>query len=260
MRQSYFRNAALLTGSDVVLRLAGMGLRIYLANALGGEGMGLYQLVLAVYSLFVTLATAGIAVAAARLLTEELSRDAAAARGMMRCLLAAGLGLGLAPRVSRALTPLLTGLNGLPKLALGPVFIIWFGLGLRSKVIMSALMVFFIFVFNLYTGVRGVDPALLSGVRLLGASQGQLLTKVIWPACLPWLLTSLRTGLGLSLSGAIVGEYLGSTKGMGWLLSAAGDVFNSTRVLCCVLVLVVLIIALDAVVHLLEWRLLRWRG
>ena len=105
----------------------------------------------------------------------------------------AGLGLGLAPRVSRALTPLLTGLNGLPKLALGPVFIIWFG-------------------------------------------------------------------LGLSLSGAIVGEYLGSTKGMGWLLSAAGDVFNSTRVLCCVLVLVVLIIALDAVVHLLEWRLLRWRG
>ena len=80
----------------------------------------------------------------------------------------AGLGLGLAPRVSRALTPLLTGLNGLPKLALGPVFIIWFGLGLRSKVIMSALMVFFIFVFNLYTGVRGVDPALLSGVRLLG--------------------------------------------------------------------------------------------
>ena len=98
------------------------------------------------------------------------------------------------------------------------------------------------------------------GVRLLGASQGQLLAKVIWPACLPWLLTSLRTGLGLSLSGAIVGEYLGSTKGMGWLLSAAGDVFNSTRVLCCVLVLVVLIIALDAVVHLLEWRLLRWRG
>ena len=83
---------------------------------------------------------------------------------------------------------------------------------------------------------------------------------MIWPACLPWLLTSLRTGLGLSLSGAIVGEYLGSTKGMGWLLSAAGDVFNSTRVLCCVLVLVVLIIALDAVVHLLEWRLLRWRG
>lgn len=171
----------------------------------------------------------------------------------------AGLGLGLAPKLSRALMPLLTGLNGLPKLALGPLFIIWFGLGLQAKVIMSALMVFFVFTFNLYTGVLSVDPALIGAVKLLGASRGQVLGKVIWPACLPWLLTSLRTGLGLALSGAIVGEYLGSTRGMGWLLSAAGDVFNSQRVLCCVLVLVVLIVLLDGVVRLLESRLLRWR-
>ena len=94
MRQNYFKNAALLTGSDVVLRLAGMGLRIWLANALGGAGMGLYQLVLAVYGLFVTLATAGISVAATRLLTEELSRDKAAARGMLVRLVLAGLGPG----------------------------------------------------------------------------------------------------------------------------------------------------------------------
>ena len=98
MRQSYLKNAALLTGSDVVLRLAGMGLRIWLANELGGEGMGLYQLVLAVYSLFITLATAGVSVAATRLMAEELSGpDTArgAARGMLRRLLAAGLLLGL---------------------------------------------------------------------------------------------------------------------------------------------------------------------
>ncbi|MFR1232690.1 MAG: ABC transporter permease [Evtepia gabavorous] len=117
----------------------------------------------------------------------------------------------------------------------------------------------FIFAFNLYTGVQSVDPALVGAVRLLGGTQGQILGKVIWPACLPWLLTSLRTGLGLSLSGAIVGEYLGSTRGMGWLLSAAGDVFNAQRVLCCVLILVILIILLDGVVRLLEARLLRWR-
>lgn len=95
---SYLKNAALLTGSDVVLRLAGMGLRIWLANELGGEGMGLYQLVLAVYSLFITLATAGVSVAATRLMAEELSGpDSArgAARGMLRRLLAAGLLLGL---------------------------------------------------------------------------------------------------------------------------------------------------------------------
>lgn len=96
MRQGYFKNAALLTGADIVLRLAGMGLRIYLANALGGEGMGLYQLVLAVYSLFVTLATAGVSVAATRLMAEELSRDAASAHGMLLRLLAAALALGSA--------------------------------------------------------------------------------------------------------------------------------------------------------------------
>lgn len=96
MRQSYLKNAALLTGADVLLRLAGMGLRIYLANALGGEGMGLYQLVLAVYSLFVTLATSGISVAATRLMTEELSRDRRTARGMLHRLLWVGLALGTA--------------------------------------------------------------------------------------------------------------------------------------------------------------------
>ena len=91
MGKSYLKNAALMTGADVLLRLAGMGLRIWLANALGGEGMGLYQLVLAVYSLFVTLATAGVSVAATRLMAEELARSPAEARGMLHRLLLAGV-------------------------------------------------------------------------------------------------------------------------------------------------------------------------
>ncbi len=172
----------------------------------------------------------------------------------------AGLGLGMSPRLSRALMPVMTGLNGLPKLALGPLFIIWFGLGLQSKVLISAMMVFFVFAFNLYAGVRSVDQDLVGAVKLLGGSRRQTMSKVIWPACLPWLLASLRTSLGLSLSGAIVGEYLGSTRGMGWLLSAAGDLFNAQRVLCCVLILVVIIVLLDGIIRLLERRLLRWRG
>lgn len=171
----------------------------------------------------------------------------------------AGLALGCLPRVSRVLMPLMTGLNGLPKLALGPLFIIWFGLGLKSKILIAALMVFFVFAFNLYTGVRSVDPELVGAIRLLGGSRRQILCKVLWPSCLPWVFTSLRTGLGLSLSGAIVGEYIGSTRGMGWLLASAGDSFNTPRVLCCVLVLVAIIILLDSILHLLEHRLLRWR-
>lgn len=171
----------------------------------------------------------------------------------------AGLVLGTHPRLSRALMPLMTGLNGLPKLALGPLVIIWFGIGLKSKVLISALMVFFIFAFNLYAGITGVDRELTGAVRLLGASRRQLILKVLWPASLPWLLTSLRTGLGLSFSGAIVGEYLGAGRGLGWVISNAGERYDVTQVLCCVSVIVLMVVLLDGIVRLLERRLLRWR-
>lgn len=171
----------------------------------------------------------------------------------------AGVGLGIHPRVSRALMPLMTGLNGLPKLALGPLFIIWLGLGLKSKVLIAGLMVFFLFAFNLYAGVRSVDRELTTAVKLLGGTRRQVLHKVVWPASLPWLLASLRTGLGLSMSGAIVGEYLGASRGVGWAISAAGERYDVEQVLCYVLVVVVLVILLDGVVRLLERRLLRWQ-
>ena len=104
MRQNYLKNAAILTVSGLALRLAGMLLRVCLANALGGEGIGLYELILAFYSVFITLATSGVSVAAARLVTEELSRTdgAAGVRGMMRCVLAVSLTLGLAAAALQA--------------------------------------------------------------------------------------------------------------------------------------------------------------
>ncbi len=171
----------------------------------------------------------------------------------------AGLGLGVHPRLSAALMPLMTGLNGVPKLALGPLFIIWLGLGLKSKVLISALMVFFIFSFNLYAGVRSVDRSLVLSVELLGGTRGQVLRKVIWPSSIPWLLASLRTGLGLSLSGAIVGEYLGASKGLGWAISSAGERYDTAQVLCYVLVIVVLVVVLDCVLRGVEKVLLRWQ-
>ena len=171
----------------------------------------------------------------------------------------AGLGLGVHPKCSAALMPLMTALNGVPKLALGPLFIIWLGLGFRSKVFISALMVFFQFAFNLYAGVRSVDRDLVLSVRLLGGTGGQILGKVLWPAALPWLLASLRAGLGLSLSGAVVGEYLGASKGLGWAISSAGERYDTAQVLCYVLVIVALVVVLDCILRALEKRLLRWQ-
>ncbi len=171
----------------------------------------------------------------------------------------AGLFLGTHPRVSAALMPLLTGLNGVPKLALGPLFIIWLGLGLRSKVLIAGLMVFFVFAFNLYAGIRSVDRSLVLSVELLGATRGQVLRKVLWPASLPWVMASLRTALGLSLSGAIVGEYLGASRGMGWAISAAGERYDTAQVLCYVFVIVVLVIVLDCVLRGVEKWVLRWQ-
>ena len=170
-----------------------------------------------------------------------------------------GFWLGTHEGTSRAVMPLLTGLNGLPKLALGPLIIIWFGIGLKSKAVIAGLMVFFIFVFNLYAGLRSVDRELPLAVKLLGGTPGQVLRLVLLPASVPWLLASLRSSLGLALSGAIVGEYLGAGQGMGWLIANAGERYDVEQVLCCVLLIVVLVAVLDGVVRLLEKRLLRWR-
>jgi len=112
VRQSYLKNAALLTVSDAGLRLAGMGLRIYLANALGGEGMGLYQLVLAVYSLFVTLATSGVSVASTRLMAEELTGSPARAKGMLLRLCGTAMALGGAAAAGAEVAVSVTGLAG----------------------------------------------------------------------------------------------------------------------------------------------------
>jgi len=170
-----------------------------------------------------------------------------------------GILLGVGKRTSAVMMPLLVGLNSVPKLALAPLIILWFGIGLGSKVLISALMVFFIFSFNLYAGYHSVDAALVKTLRLLGAGRYQIIRHVVWPSCLPWFLASLRTGLGLSLSGAIVGEFIGASRGLGWLINDASARYNLTQVLCCVLIVIVIMMVLDFFVRILEAVLLKWR-
>ena len=171
----------------------------------------------------------------------------------------AGLLLGANKTLSALFMPLLVGLNSVPKLALAPLIILWFGIGLTSKVLMAGLMVFFIFTFNLYAGYRSVEVSLVNSVRLLGGTRRQIVRHVVWPSCLPWFLTSLRAGLGLSVSGAVVGEFLGASRGLGWLIQDAGSRYNLTRVLCCVFVIIAVMMLLDWLIGRLDRRLLKWR-
>lgn len=167
--------------------------------------------------------------------------------------------LGLFDFLGKVIEPLITALYGIPKLALAPIFVLWFGLGLESKVIMSGLLVFFLVFFSTYGGIKAVDRNILISVRLMGATQGQIIRKVILPSAVPWILAGVRGGLGASLIGAIVGEYMGASAGLGWVISTATSFFQVDRVMSCIFLLFVVGIVFNAVLKHIEKILLKWR-
>lgn len=160
---------------------------------------------------------------------------------------------------ARILDPILMAFYGIPKLALGPIFILWFGLGLESKVVMATLMVFFLVFFNAFSGFKNVDQQLVNAVRLMGASKRQIMMKVVLPSAVPWLLTGIKAGLGAALLGAVVGEYIGANQGLGWMVEYAGGMYDVARVFTCIIVLMLLMAALNAALGRIERVLLKWR-
>lgn len=155
--------------------------------------------------------------------------------------------------------PIFVAIYGLPKLALGPLFVIWFGLGLKSKVIMSTLLVFFLVFFNAYAGVKDVNIELINTLKLMGASRLQIVRKVMLPSCVPWIIASLRAGIGAAVGGAIMGEYLGTNKGLGFLVQTAGANYDITRVMSVILVMCILMLLLDTWGRRMEKSILKWR-
>lgn len=155
--------------------------------------------------------------------------------------------------------PIFVAIYGLPKLALGPLFVIWFGLGLKSKVIMSTLLVFFLVFFNAYAGFRDVNTELINTLKLMGASRMQIIKKVTLPSCVPWIIASLRSGIGAAVGGAIMGEYLGTNKGLGFLVQTAGANYDITRVMSVILIMCILMLMLDALGKKMEKVILKWR-
>jgi len=173
--------------------------------------------------------------------------------------LAIGLWLALSPTASALADPYITALNAMPRVILAPIFAVWFGLGIVSKVALGVTLVFFIVFFNVYQGVKEVSPVVLANARMLGASPRQLLTHIYLPSATSWVFSSLHTSVGMAFVGAVVGEYLGSAKGVGYLILQAEGVFDINTVIAGIVVLTAFALLLDYAVTKIETRLLVWR-
>ena len=173
--------------------------------------------------------------------------------------LGAGLWLALQPMASAILEPYVKALNSMPRIILAPIFAVWFGLGIGSKVALGVTLVFFIVFFNVYQGVKEVSPVVLANARMLGARPRQLLRHVYLPSATSWVFSSLHTSVGLAFVGAVVGEYLGSSQGVGYLILQAEGSFDINTVMAGIVVLTAFALVLDAVVGRIERRLMKWQ-
>jgi NitT/TauT family transport system permease protein len=188
-------------------------------------------------------------------LTETLLAFAIGSLGGLAC----GLWLALSPLASAILEPYIKALNSMPRIILAPIFAVWFGLGIGSKVALGVTLVFFIVFFNVYQGVKEVSPVVLANARMLGASNRQLLRHVYLPSATSWVFSSLHTSVGLAFVGAVVGEYLGSSQGVGYLILQAEGTFDINTVMAGIIVLTAFALALDAAVGRIEKRLMKWQ-
>lgn len=170
-----------------------------------------------------------------------------------------GFMLGRSPMAASIFDPYIKMLNAVPRVVLAPLFLLWFGLGIWSKVALAVTLVFFVMFFSTYQGVRDADRVLIDNVRMLGASERQLVRHVLIPSALTWIFSSLQTSLGFAMVGAVVGEYLGSTRGLGYVISQAEGTFDTTGVFAGMTVLGIVVVCVSIGVTRLEKWLLRWK-
>jgi NitT/TauT family transport system permease protein len=170
-----------------------------------------------------------------------------------------GLWLALSPMASAILDPYIKAVNAMPRVILAPIFFVWFGLGIASKVALGVTLVFFIVFFNVYQGVREVSPVVLANARMLGANPRQLLRFVYMPSAMSWVFASLHNSVGLAFVGAVVGEYLGSARGVGYLIHQAEGMFDMNTVFAGIVLLTAFALVLDWTVGFAEKRLMVWQ-
>ncbi|AMN41382.1 ABC transporter permease [Rhodoplanes sp. Z2-YC6860] len=157
-------------------------------------------------------------------------------------------------RVADTVEPFFLGLYSLPRVALAPLFILWFGIGSVSKIVMAVSMVVFIVILNTHEGLRGVDRDLVDLMKTMRASKLYLFRKVLLPSIVPWIFASLRVGIGLALVGAVIGELLGANRGLGWYVEYSAGRVDINGVFAGLVVLAILGMALNEIVKAIESR------
>jgi NitT/TauT family transport system permease protein len=152
------------------------------------------------------------------------------------------------------------GLNAVPRVVLAPLFVIWFGIALASKIALAFILVAVVIFFTVFTGIRQVDRRLVERVMTLGGGWQALLTEVYIPSVTAFILGNLKVAVGFAFTGAVVGEFVAATKGLGYLLSFAQSSYNSALMIALVVLIMGFVLAIFALTGMLERRLLRWRG
>ncbi|HEY9565491.1 MAG TPA: ABC transporter permease [Nocardioides sp.] len=171
----------------------------------------------------------------------------------------AGLIVGSVRRLGLALDPIINGIYSTPTLALTPLFVIWFGLGIESKVAIVFIMAFFPLLINTAAGVKTVDDRLIQAARSFGAGRIHLYRDVIFPGTLPFIISGIRLAIGRAIIGVVIGEFIASVEGIGYRIRAAAASFKTDEYLAGVMILIVISIVLNVLLKALERRLAPWR-
>ncbi len=162
-------------------------------------------------------------------------------------------------RIDIVLQPFIGVLNALPRIAFAPLIILWFGFGFLSKVVIVVSLVFFVVFFNTYQGFKDVNPVLLKNARVLGASKSQVIRHIYLPATMTWIFASLRLSVGYAIIAAIIGEYIGASAGIGFLIDNSQAMFDSTGVMAGLAVLTLTVAIIDFIVRRIEQYFAKWK-
>jgi NitT/TauT family transport system permease protein len=177
--------------------------------------------------------------------------------------LALGIALGfaaaLSPVVAELLEPLMILLNAIPRVILAPLFVIWLGIDLASKIALALILVSVLIFFAVFNGIKEVDRRLVERVRTLGGGRGVLIREVYVPSITAWVMGNLKIAVGFAFTGAVVGEFVASSRGLGYLLQFAQSTYNAALTIALIVLIMAFALLLFALAERLERRLLRWR-